>query len=309
MISVGRTARVLVLAAVALGGGCSGGAPAPGPTSGGLQGTFFVSFNEASAVSMTPASASVTGRVFDGPVPQVLQLVLDRQEAGCKLLKARAPFCDPGCTGGDVCVSDGHCQAYPKLQDVGVVHVTGLGPDEVTMEPVVPDKPDYQSVSLPYPPCAEGAAVHLRADAFDVETTCIAPLELTTAVPIPVKRDTAVKLTWKAPGVASLGRLTIGLNIAHHGGKKGEIDCDVPDTGAFDIPAALVTGLIELGVAGNPTIILTREARATAPKAPGVALAVSSALERAVDTGFKDCSDAVPCPAGLTCDTTVYLCK
>src|SRR6185295_17904983 len=83
--SVGWAGRAVALAAVAVGAGCSGGTPAPGPASGGLQGTFRVSFNEASAVSMTPAFAYVAGKIYDGPVPQVLQLVPDKQEGGCKL--------------------------------------------------------------------------------------------------------------------------------------------------------------------------------------------------------------------------------
>jgi hypothetical protein len=295
-----------LLAAAALG--CSSGTPAPAPSGGGLQGGFVVDFREAAALTMSPAFGAVTGKVYDGPVPAGLQLVLDRQQGDCKLFKPLAPFCDPTCTGG-VCVEDGRCQAYPQLQDVGVVRVTGLAGGELALEPAVPQKPDYQSAALPHPPCEEGGVVGVRADTFAIDGKCIAPLALTTAVPIPVRRDQPVKLAWNAPSVAGLGHVKLHLDIAHHGGKKGEIDCDTLDTGGFEIPAALVTALLNLGVAGFPTITLTRETRATASTAPGVTLAISSSLEREVDTGFVDCSETKPCPAAQTCDTTVYLCK
>jgi hypothetical protein len=288
--------------------GCSSGSPATPPATDGLRGTFLVSFVEAAAVSMTPAFAVVSGKIYDGVVPPAQRLKLDRQEGACQLFKPDTPFCDPPCAGGAVCVDDGVCRAFPKLRSVGVVRVSGLGAEELALEPVVPASPDYQSAALPHPPCAEGDAVRLRADAFEIETTCIAPLELTSAAPIPVRRGQPVALAWKAPADAA-GRVSVHLDVAHHGGKKGEIDCDVADTGAFELPAALVTALLDLGIAGGPTITVTRERRATAAAEPGVALAVSSSLERAVDTGFRDCSEAMPCPAGQTCDLGVYLCK
>jgi hypothetical protein len=137
----------------------------------------------------------------------------------------------------------------------------------------------------------------------------VAPLELTAAVPVPIKRAQPVALTWKAPGVAGLSRVKVYLDIAHYGGKKGEIDCDVADTGSFQIPAPLVTSLVDLGVAGFPTIVLTREARAASPTEAGVTLAISSAIERPVDTGNRDCDEKTPCPPGQTCVMSVYLCK
>jgi hypothetical protein len=93
------------------------------------------------------------------------------------------------------------------------------------------------------------------------------------------------------------------LEISHHGGYKGEIDCDVADTGSFDIPAPLVTALVGLGRAGYPTVQLTRAASATPPGEPGVKLSMPSRSELEVDTGVISCGAASSpdCPSGTTC--------
>jgi hypothetical protein len=93
------------------------------------------------------------------------------------------------------------------------------------------------------------------------------------------------------------------LEIAHHGGYKGQIDCDVPDTGTFDIPAALVTALVALGRAGYPSVKVARTATATAPSQPGVQLVVSSRAQLDVDTGVISCgaTTSPECPTGTTC--------
>src|SRR4029079_1958057 len=116
----------------------------------------------------------------------------------------------------------------------------------------------YQSDALPNPPCAEGADVSLMADAFSMQEKCIAPFDLAPGV-VAVKRGEAMPLTWNAPSMPDLARVQIRLDISHHGGKKGEIDCAVPDMGAFEIPASLVTDLVDLGLAGFPTVQVARE--------------------------------------------------
>ena len=158
----------------------------------------------------------------------------------------------------------------------------------------------YQSPSLAYPPCEAGSKVTASSDGFALEAECIAPLELTGPEPLPVKTGEVVHVTWKAAsGAKSLIR--IGLDISHHGGKKGQIDCEVPDTGSFDIPATLVTKLIGLGLAGYPTINVNRVSLGTDTKNAEASLLLSSAITRAVDTGVKSCLDDVECDDGQTC--------
>jgi hypothetical protein len=277
------------------GGGSGGG------TNDGLVGSFAAKYVDADPSTSTPAFTTIVGRVYDGPSPPTFQLVLDKEEAGCQLLKAKVPFCSAGC-GADVCVDTDKCMPYPKAQNVGTVKVMGFGPDEVSMEPAAPAFA-YQSATLPNPPCKEGSSTTLQADRFHIEGQCIAPLVLMGADPIPVKRDQPLSLTWTPAGNPSLNfsRILISLDIAHHGGKTGEIDCDVPDTGSFSIPASLVTGLVDLGLAGFPTVLVTRVNTAAAANYPKVTLASSSSVERAVDTGVKSCNEDGDCPTGQTC--------
>jgi hypothetical protein len=117
-------------------------------------------------------------------------------------------------------------------------------------------------------------------------------------------------LTWVPPGQAGISRVQIVLEISHHGGYKGEIDCDVPDTGSFEIPATLVTALVNLGRAGYPTVGVTRHSTVAASAMPGVKLRVLSYVERPVDTGVISCGIGESmCPDGTTCDIVAKICN
>jgi hypothetical protein len=102
------------------------------------------------------------------------------------------------------------------------------------------------------------------------------------------------------PGVA---RMEIKVDISHHGGAKGKIECDVADTGAVMIPSDLDTKLIDLGVAGFPTIALTRVATGKVAIAPGdVRFQVLSTVTHDVTVaGFTSCNEDTPCPGGEMC--------
>jgi hypothetical protein len=110
-------------------------------------------------------------------------------------------------------------------------------------------------------------------------------------------------LAWTPPGPLGGARIQIELEISHHGGFKGQIECDVPDTGSFDVPAPLITALVNLGRAGYPTVKLARTARAPAPTQPEVTLTVQSQVELPVDTGVISCgaANSPPCATGTVC--------
>ena len=74
---------------------------------------------------------------------------------------------------------------------------------------------------------------------------------------------------------------------------------------AGKIPAALVTKLLSLGVAGFPTVVVTRQWIGSTTIAPGrVDLVISSSLERTVTIdGLVSCTDTVDCPDGQTCQS------
>ncbi|MFO0573373.1 MAG: hypothetical protein U1A78_05210 [Polyangia bacterium] len=275
-----------------------------------LAGTFQVSLVAPDSSLGSPGYTSVVGKVADGPTPAQLQWTTSSSAGGCVLRKPRVPFCDTPCSGGAVCVEDNKCQSYPSSKSVGTVRATGIkttsGATEFSMDPVAGG---YQaSGALPYPAFAEGAAIQLVAaggvySAFTLKTSGIAPLALLTD-PIPVASNQAVKLSWTPPGQAGISTIHVKLDISHHGGTKGMIECDAPDSGALEIPAAMITELLALGTAGFPTIVVTRSATpGSAVIAPGrVDLNVSSAVERAVQIpGVVSCNDSSMCAQGQSC--------
>jgi hypothetical protein len=236
-----------------------------------------------------------------------LPITLEDTEADCELWVPTHPFCDPPCSGGS-CTEDGVCTPFAVAQDLGEITVKGLGED-FALSPVG-SSATYQPVaSLPYPPCDEGAGVSVAADGFELQALCIAPLIVPDSDPIEVLKDQPVELRWEPPDMQDVSRMHIALDISHHGGAKGEILCDVPDTGSYDIPAGLVTQLIALGVAGFPDVVLDRVSIAAAPEAPNVTLRLSASVQRLVDTGIPSCTTTADCPDDLECDTNLFICN
>lgn len=285
-------------------GAATGGGTA-GTTSGGspVRGSVVVSLNAPGDEG--EGYSTLIGRFFAGPTPDAFPLDLDTEQAGCQLKVPALPFCDEPCTP-DVCTADDVCTPYPDPVAVGTLSVTGLG-TALSLAPAT-SMVVYQSPSLAFPPCAEGARVSASTETFTLEADCIAPLELTGPEPLPVKSGEVVHVTWVPASANATSRIRIGLDVSHHGGKKGQIDCDVPDTGSFDIPEPLVTKLIGLGLAGYPTLNVNRVSTGVDAKNADISLLLSSSITRAVDTGVKSCQDDLECDEGQTC-SMVGICK
>jgi hypothetical protein len=308
------------------GGGAAGGGSDAGASDAGAAdpakkvGTFTIKLTAPTPASGGSAASegytSITGKVFDRPVPEEVIWEVDQQSGGCKLLKPRVPFCEKPCTNA-VCVEDDQCAPNAEAQSVGKVTISGLrqkaGTADIGIDPLgesvnarVYSTPG--EVELPYPAFAEGDEIKLQAagsaafPGFSTAAKGIAPLELTTTA-FPLKMNSALTLAWKAATKPDLARIGVDLDISHHGGTKGMIECDVADTGSLEIPAALVTRLLALGVAGFPTIKVTRSSKGTAQTAKGgVDLQVLEEVEKAVQIdGLVSCSGPSDCPAGKTC--------
>ena len=262
------------------------------------------------------AYAVLEGAISKGPAAEDAKLELRDQTPECELWvpKSEPPLCDPDCGVGTTCVEGGVCQPDPEPARVGTATVTGLqttaGTAPFTVEPRAP-KYDYQltaSTSLAYPPCAEGDPVGVAlaggdVAAFEVTTTCIALLTV-EGEPIPLNRDQPVQVQWNAPAVNTTARIEIEIDISHHGGAKGLLKCEVPDTGSFQVPATLATQLLDLGYSGWPTIIVRRRARGSAVTSLGrvdLDIVHMSELDLQIE-GLVSCFDDDPCiPLGQTC--------
>lgn len=261
----------------------------------------------------TPGNTTLFGKVYDGPTPSQIVWEEGLKDGDCQLMTPRVPFCETPCGGSAVCVEDDTCEPYPLAGSVGTVTVTGVetadGKTEFTIDPIANGYQPSGGVSLAYPAFAEGDAIAVAAsgatfEAFTLRAKGIAPLVLTSQT-LTLAGDTPLALTWTAPATAGASKIHVKLDISHHGGTKGMIACDAADSGALTISAALVKQLLDLGVAGFPSVIVTRSAVGSATIAAGrVDLVVSSDIERFVDiAGLTSCTDDSQCPDGQTCQS------
>jgi hypothetical protein len=269
-------------------------------------GTFQVRVVASSASSGT---TSVFGKVYDAATPESLVWTTKTENGACKVLTPRVPVCNPGC-GTGICVDDNKCQANPTAKSVGAVRVTGLntttGTTPFNLTEVAKSYQVPGSVTLAYPPFAENAAIRFVAaggefPGFTLDATGIKPL-IVTSSSLVVQSGSPLTVAWTA-GANTNASIYVKLDLSHHGGIKGKIECKTADTGSLTIAAPLITELVGLGLAGYPTIVLTRKSTGTAQITAGsVELAVLSDVEKAVTVpGLRSCTTSSECPAGQTC--------
>jgi hypothetical protein len=96
-------------------------------------------------------------------------------------------------------------------------------------------------------------------------------------------------------------KVHVELDISHHGGTKGKIECVADDNGRLEIAAELVTRLKALGIAGWPIAELTRQAKGTSPDVKVDLLLESKFVKDITIPGLVSCSDHPDCPTGQTC--------
>jgi hypothetical protein len=292
--------------------GSGGKTPEPTPAAADVVGAFNVIM--IAATDSSSASTSVSGAVFDGPTPANIAWDLSKTSGGCQLFKARAPFCDPGCTGTEVCVDGGRCLRQPVSQDLGTVSVSGLGSSPIVLDGIANIYDLPIDTNLTFPPAAEGADITLSVSAgpygpFAITSQAVAPLAAPSA--FTMERGKAMQVTWTAPGQPALAHMRVYVDISHHGGTKGKIECDVPDNGSLSIDATLVNGLLDMGVAGFPKTELHRFVRGTAAVSKGIVkLEVDSPVTRQLQiAGFTSCNADADCPTGKACQPNALCAK
>jgi hypothetical protein len=193
---------------------------------------------------------------------------------------------------------------------VGGVTVTGVktegGDSSFTMTAIANTYQPSGSVSLAYPPFADGDVVTFSAagdyfPAFTLISKGVAPLAVTSSS-LALSAGKALNLEW-TPGAAGTAKIHVKLDISHHGGSKGQIECDGDDTGSLTVSAPLISKLLGLGVAGFPTVIITRHALGSSLISAGrVELDVYSIVEQAVTVeGLTSCDADEDCPSGQSC--------
>ena len=249
---------------------------------------------------------TIDGRVHSGVVPANIREVA-LADGPCRVLVGRSLFCDPACGAGETCGEGGTCIPYPTAQDVGEVSVSGLS---VPLVLTSSSSHFYSNgaTTLPHPAWEDGDRLTLTAPGgaltpFTLEGRGVPVLDVPTAA-IPVARDAATTITWTPPTAAGDARIQILFDLAHHGGIAASIVCDdLPDNGTYTVPAALVTRLLDEGVAGFPLVTVTRQTVDSTTLAAGcVELRVTAAVSRDVLVpGLVSCADDDGCTPPATC--------
>jgi len=304
-------------------GGATGGGT--GTPNGGTSSTttradevgrFSVTLFEASTAGGTtvPAYTYLSGVIRDGVTPLGYTTSQVAQDGACTLYGISVPSCTgvAGGCGTGVCVATNTCKALPTAKNAGTVTITGIGTSAMTLVNI---SNNYQyGGDIAYPGFAEGDTITVSTSgadyaAFTVSAKGIAPLKLSTDT-YNLSKTSPLNLAWTAPGSLSDARIVVTLNLSHHAGSTGLLSCEVADTGSLTISASLISQLINLGVAGFPTLTVTRTSVGWASIAPGsVAFDVSSPISRTVTVdGYVSCTSNADCTSG-TCDTDKKLCQ
>jgi hypothetical protein len=292
------------------GGNSSGGT---GATTAGVWANINVKMD------MTVATPDAALSAFAKDSPAIADLAEVTAESGdCKLYRSLTSFCDPACDAStQVCALDGTCKNKQLAVGMGTLHFEGinLASGAGSSFDIAPTSTfTYQAAGandIAYPPCALGSKLRVTGGAatntpFSLEISCIEPLTLPSKDAVPFESGKVATLAWTPQSAQTDSRLSIKIDISHHGGTKGYILCDTSDDGSLEIATDLVTGLIELGTAGYPYAQLTRISKATAAAGSGEAtFSIQSYVELELSIpGVVSCQSNTDCPTGQTCGSS-----
>jgi hypothetical protein len=253
---------------------------------------------------------SVLGKAFDGPSPDGVIWEEAVRSGNCRLLTPRVPFCNNPCDANTICVEDDKCQAYPSAIDMGTVTVTGLltrtGDSSFSMDPVNFNYQPTGGVIITYPPFSEGDEVNVIATgasgvpAFTISARGIAPLKLLNDS-IVLEEGKPVQLKWTPPAQTGNTTIHVMVDVSHHGGTKGKIECECEDSGSLEISDRLIDGLLALGVSGFPKLEITRKAEGSTDPATVDLVLESKVTKELHIPGLISCNCDEDCPDGQTC--------
>lgn len=311
------------------GGGASAGGSA-GTSAGGSAGTS--DGDVASDLPYAPCSSetdvggfiielgadftSVGGRVFDRVNPGLVPTTL-MSEGDCRLVTLPNLLCDPACpASAQTCGPGNQCVPLPVGRSVGDVTVSGLVRDvEMTANA---NTGSYRATPpLPHPGFTTGADLRVSASGgdyapFELRGWGIEPFQFTGET-VDVSGGAPAALSWAPPTQAGPARVRAVLDINNHGSSSNAIECDFPDTGSAEIPAALIDALIGLGSSGFPTLGITRRTATSTSIEPGcVQLVVTTDILYSLDVsleGLVSCNDDSMCPDGQTCKPVERFCE
>jgi hypothetical protein len=212
--------------------------------------TFAVAAN-AFTVELGSTWFNVDGVVRDRPT---IELHNESARSGmCRLLTYTPSFCDPSCTGDQVCKS-GVCLAQPVTLSNGAVTLRGLGDAPITIAPSGNGRFVWNTTDY-----GLGDANRIRISStndaaipFDVEVREISPpITPKGAWPSLLRQRLAgqdVTLTWSNPVDTARIYMRMTTGIGTHGGiSPVEIECEGPDKGSLTLPGSYLDALYAKG--------------------------------------------------------------
>jgi hypothetical protein len=264
-------------------------------------------------VQLAGGTTTVQGKVKNGPDANNLVWDSEQTSGDCALLVPRIPFCETPCPNSEICVEENTCRGTSSAIDVGTVTVTGVlhagAGEAVTLKSILKNYQTPATVTWDFPGVTPGASVALSASggdvaAFEINALGVSPLVVTSPPP-ELGGDTPIDLTWE-PEVSGIETsIHVVVDISHHGGTRGLIECDTADDGALTIEGPLVKALSDKGTSGFPNILLSRSSIGSARTALGtVRLKVDALLQQEVTIeGQVSCNKDTDCADGTTCAT------
>ncbi len=257
-----------------------------------------------------PGFTAVLGRIQDGPTPGAIIWEEAASSGDCRLLTPRVPFCEQPCDGGALCVEDGRCQSFPAAITVGTVQVDGLltvaGETAFSMEPIANNYQPPGGTRLAFPAFSAGDDITFAANGtksvstFAVTAKGISPLEIANES-IELGGE-PVLLEWTPSAQMDVTTISVAFDISYHGGTKGRVVCECPDTGSLDVSASLLEQLKALGISGFPKIEIARGTIGSTDPPAKVDLVVESMVTKILEIpGVISCNGDADCPGGQSC--------
>ncbi|HEX2730499.1 MAG TPA: hypothetical protein VHM70_02805 [Polyangiaceae bacterium] len=284
------------------------GTPTPGPAEpvegpDVVVGTF--------AIELSTEGTGVQGKVKNGE--DAANMVWDKLSSvgDCQVSVPRIPACDPVCADTEACVETDTCRAVPTSINVGDVLVSGVShggtTDAVKLRSIVKNYQTPADVKWDDPPFAPGDPISVAASgadvaAFQIKGEGISPIDVTSDPP-EMAADKPIELTWEPESGSVQTQISVRIDVSHHGGTRGLIECETQDDGELSIDASLVKDLMDQGVSGFPNIRITRSNIGSAQTAVGIVeLHINSIVQQDVSIeGILSCNTTDDCTDGSTC--------
>jgi hypothetical protein len=256
------------------------------------------------------AYTSIVGVMCDGPTLPEFIFEEKMKSGPCRLLKAISPYC-ADCGGlGSKCVAENSCMTEPNKISVGKLTINGFKSSgakmSFTIEPSNRFAYQMSGVQLDYPPSGEGDTITFSAEgsasaaAFSLKVRGITPLVVLSDTII-LEDTKPITLKWEPPKVAGFSTIFVKIDISYHGGTKGQIQAECEDNGSLTIPGPMLDQLKSYGMAGWPTVDITRRSVGVDEISKAQAVIECTVVKLLTIPGLTSCNGNDVCPDGQTC--------